>query len=85
MSPSVLAFGVEDDAVAVFQGQTEFERVDRVEAETLVEEWSGGVDVVRLQALQVQGLDDELFDVVDEWIHDRSMKGGRKVWRSGAR
>ena len=65
MSPGILAFGVEDDAVAVFQGQAEFECVDGVEAETFVEERCGGVDILRLQALQVEGLDDELFDVVD--------------------
>jgi len=61
------------ERIAVMEG--ELEGIDRVEREATTEERGIGVDVVRLDVLEHQGLDDEMLELAFEF---RAQRGRRQ-------
>src|SRR5689334_9349200 len=69
VATGVLGVGRQRDAVALLQGQAQFQRVDRVQAQALVEQRRGRVDVVRGHVLEGHRGDDEILDLGFKRLH----------------
>lgn len=62
MLASVLAVGLELDAVALLQGQAELEGIDGIQPQPLDEQRLVRVDVIRRDVFQFQGVDDQVLE-----------------------
>lgn len=78
MFSGILVLCTQDYAVAVFEGETELECVNGVEAESVIEERRICFDVRRCKTLKIQSLDDEFFYVVVERVHGKKKSFSQK-------
>lgn len=62
MLAGVFAVGLELDTVTLLQGQAELEGVDGIQPQPLDEQRLVGVDVIRRDVFQFQGVDDQLLE-----------------------
>ncbi|MNF08155.1 hypothetical protein D3C80_2085000 [compost metagenome] len=71
MATGVLGIGVDLDAEVLLQGQAEFERVHRIQAQAFAEQGLLVVDVLHGDVFKAQGIDDQLLDITVQvllWI-----------------
>lgn len=69
MLAGFFGIGRELDAIALLQAHAQFQRVDGIQAQAIAEQGRGAVDVLGGQVFQVEGLDDELLDILFQVLH----------------
>src|SRR6218665_1125192 len=88
MATRLFRIGRHADAVALLQGQTQFQCIDRIEAEPVDEQRVLGIDLLRRQVLQIQRVDQQLLDFKLECLHRSTfpvlLKNNRESMRSDA-